>query len=246
MSWMMKINPRHRPSLYQVLEHTWVNRGFLSPPLDYMEYPKRERNAVISFEWVDKLLKSNVCDSGCILMGELKQRMPKPEIKVEPRDNSSRECVDEVEDLALHDKQQGKVWWRRLMKKMSKIHERITTRETMEEGETSQVPLLTRLLRRRVATASAFQSIKVEPSIPLKTKVRTETETPESRPTQQPASRRWLPNLRRFTLNKSLSLPTENSMEIEKMLKRMVTFLAICTSIHQMRDNLLTEANIWT
>ncbi|KAJ3260295.1 serine/threonine-protein kinase KIN2 [Boothiomyces macroporosus] len=127
---MLTTNPRRRFNLATVLAHTWVNIGYSTIPTDYLEH-NRDREPLISLDWVKTLNSAGVCQAGCILMVELESRIPTRKLTQEitvtdanvdgsTDDDSTEEQTAEGEaekfmsKMTIKDKKRSNIWWRRL------------------------------------------------------------------------------------------------------------------------------------
>jgi hypothetical protein len=141
LSTMLNTNSRLRATLSQVIMSKWVGGSVVIG-----------RRESIDPAFVEEIISSSVTQAGGLLMNELtlKLSLIRAPPSFEEQSNSSHTSMDE---LGVVDK--GKVWWRRVLKSISTLGQPSVHAMPLQ---VQQQPLLTRIFRRRVATASAFDS----------------------------------------------------------------------------------------
>lgn len=121
---MLRVHVKSRVTMKDILENEWLNRGFDTKPLDYLEFNDRQKEAAIPEYLVNSLIGTNVCNSGSILMTELKARIPAADIaleiskqKVIEDDTLSNESHEVSENYGYNLIDRGKQWLARVIKK---------------------------------------------------------------------------------------------------------------------------------
>lgn len=136
---MMMVNPLQRATLLQVIDDQWVNRGYLAPPVDYMEDPGRwKKQQGIPIDLIDTLLACDVCEAGRILMSEIKQRTPHASIVNQLEKYTHEECIS-IESVdsppPTEFKDRGHRWWSKLKRTVSKMHARMSSASSKKPAE---------------------------------------------------------------------------------------------------------------
>eukprot|EP00842_Homolaphlyctis_polyrhiza_P000271 jgi/Hompol1/1244/HPOL_001760-RA len=80
---MLRTVASQRITLAGILGHPWVNATFPTAPVDVLIDPKRSQDPAVPKDLVDRVLRASICDSGCLLMQVLKQRMPQRKLQIE-------------------------------------------------------------------------------------------------------------------------------------------------------------------
>jgi hypothetical protein len=173
---MLRLNPRMRYTLDEVVRDFWVNDGFDKLPLDYLEDPIRSREPVVQSEWVDEAMGLGICDAGRFMMIELKKRLPPAEVislKILEATDGDQSSFEEDSAETITDETQKKFKLFKLNSKFGKIVREVSgmfaakmkniwspAPKRREKANTAMRAESTRLHDRKVATASGFQSEK--------------------------------------------------------------------------------------
>lgn len=145
---MFKTDPRKRMTLDEVIKDDWVNLGYKTYPVDYLEW-NRDKTPTIKKDWARMITKAPICQAGCMLMEELEERIPSRQLV---NDHGQAEVTDEddsmddaeleaskfVSNMTIKDKRTSNIWWRRLFRfprKEDKVIEQDITKKLQHDQE---------------------------------------------------------------------------------------------------------------
>jgi serine/threonine protein kinase len=129
---MMTVIPKKRYSMETVCNHPWINLGYQTLPVDYLESEYKDKMPSITKEWVNNLQSVSVCQAGCLLMEVLQERIPSKRLEQDiattdeqgneiltDEDDINEEEEEEVIDTGSTIKEKPKKWWKKLWTQIS-------------------------------------------------------------------------------------------------------------------------------
>jgi hypothetical protein len=130
---IFKVDPRKRLTLRNIYQQRWVNLGYKTAPVDYLELG-REKEPILSIDWIRMVNSASVCEAGCLLMEELEKRIPTKKLEEEikaggqPQDGTDEDdeidiAAQFVSNMIIKDKKMSTIWWRRLFNMPKKNRE---------------------------------------------------------------------------------------------------------------------------
>ena len=98
---MLHPKSQERATIYDVVQHAWVNEGYSFAPLDFLEEPGTRRvQPIITSEFVSEIIHLNVCEAGSKLMDIIEEHGP---LTRQKEVHSSLRSKNEIQNESIED-----------------------------------------------------------------------------------------------------------------------------------------------